>query len=230
MSCFSYSTFFILLLRSLYAVDSTAGRFGIKEGEDGLYVDWALDGEVLFKGDQIIECNGVKSKEGIQNLIDSTGRCQLVVVRKKNSEQNNPILLQSQQDNQRLQHRISYLEDQVRDLINQNCSRSNQKVMNRDHVTSINISSDPQVDNEDTQVFQRGNFIATIIGGKAIQTNSHSISTNGTPTHNYRNSIQQQFIGTNSKIIDTRKNLKDKHIRDHRDLLYEKVCLNIQIT
>lgn len=191
-------------------------------------MDWALDGEVLYKGDQIIECNGCKSKEGIQNLIDSTGKCQLVVIRKKNSEQNDSILLQSQQDNQRLQHRISYLEDQVRDLINQNGSRNNHKVMNRDHVTSINISSDPQIDTEGTQVFQRGNFIATIIGGKAIQTNSHLISS----THNYHNSIQQQFSGTNSKLINTRKILKDKHIRDHckdnhrsqPDLMYEKVC------
>ncbi|XP_055306547.1 uncharacterized protein LOC129570850 [Sitodiplosis mosellana] len=168
--------------------------------------------------------------------MDLSGRCQLVVIR-INKQQNNQMLLQSQQDNQRLQHRISYLEDQVRDMINQNSRRTNQKIMKRDHVTSINISSSPQ-DNEGAQVFQRGNFIATIIGGKAIQT-THSVSSNGSATYRpQRNTLQhshsQQYIGANSKIIETSlkssQNLKDKHVRDHRkenhrsqpDLFYDE--------
>lgn len=164
---------------SLYAVDSNLGRFGMNNRDGGLFVDWSLDGEALLKGDRIIECNGkaISShpKEEIQKMVESTGRCQLVVIRKKNSQLNNQMLLQSQEDNQRLQHRISYLEDQVKDLLKSKdliIPQQNHKPnkLKGDHITSISIVQDT----DRPQVFQRGNFVATIIGGKAI---SQSIST-----------------------------------------------------
>lgn len=175
---------------SLYAVNVNLGRFGINinDYDGGIYVEWALENEALLKGDRIIECNGklinTQSKENIQKINDSNGRCELVIIRKKNAQQHNHLLLQTQEDNQRLQHRISYLEDQVRELKQstkdivtaspQNvCPNPNKKPQTKQniikddhHVTSINISSS----NDKPQVFRRGNFVATIIGSKAIQT------------------------------------------------------------
>lgn len=240
---------------SLYAINSNLGRFGtkIKEEDSCMYVDWALDGEALLKGDRIIECNGklftFETKEEIQKLINSNGRCQLVVIRKKNSHQYNQMLLQSQEDNQRLQHRISYLEDQVKDLLKskdmitplQCLNQTSQKVMKGDHVTSISISSSAAEGQDRPQVFQRGNFVATIIGGKAIQATSCVDTTNNNPTQtskiatkdrgcstansnqnlNYRlqrnalhHSYSQQCFGTMSKIIQTSQSLKEKHHRE----------------
>lgn len=238
---------------SLYAINSNLGRFGIniKEEDSCMYVDWALEGEALLKGDRIIECNGklinFDTKEEIQKLIDSNGRCQLVVIRKKKSQQNNQMLLQSQEDNQRLQHRISYLEDQVKDLLKskdiitplQFLNQTNQKVMKGDHVTSISISSSVPESQDRPQVFQRGNFVATIIGGKAIQSTSYANTTINHPTHtskiapkdrgcstansnqnmNYRLQrnaavFSQQSFGTNSQIIQTSQSLKEKYHRE----------------
>lgn len=185
---------------SLYAVNANLGRFGlnVKENCNGVHIDWVLEGEALFRGDRVIECNGkivnCHSKEECQKLINSSGKCELVVIRKKTSHLNHQILLQSQEDNQRLQHRISYLEDQVKDLqqstkdiitcspqnsknvshIQNGKQQTNQKIIKGDHVTSINISSSPY-DSEKPQVFQRGNFVATIIGGKAIKSSLHQI-------------------------------------------------------
>lgn len=144
---------------SLHAVSSNLGSFGIHiKGEvSGIYVDWVSDCEALLRGDRIIECNGrsVNSKTDFQNSTDPSGRCLLVIIRRKKSQTNN----QMQEDNQRLQHRISYLEDQVKTLLKnkdivkpQNNSRTNQNTKG-DHVTSISILSSTQ-DNDIPQVFQ----------------------------------------------------------------------------
>lgn len=179
----------------LCAVNANSGRFGLSYEDDGngWTVDWVLDGEPLFRGDRLIEYNGkfveARCKEEIRKLVNSSGKCNLVVIRKKTSQQNYQMILQS--DNQRLQHRISYLEDQVKelqqstkDLINVPSQKQktkpvpNQSTKKGDHVTSINISNfSTQRDSEKPQIFQRGNFVATIIDGKAIQTSSNLIST-----------------------------------------------------
>lgn len=190
---------------SLQAVLATLGKFGVNGKQDahGLYIEWALDGESLYRGDRIIECNGkmisIQTKEDFQKMTNGCSKCELVVIRKRNAQQNHQLLIQSQEDNQRLQHRISYLEDQVKELQystkemitappiqnhKHNPPTPNHRNGKGDHVTSISISSpiiSPK-DNDKPQIFQRGNFVATIIGGKAIQT-SYPITTQTLPTH-----------------------------------------------
>lgn len=176
----------------LCPVIAKSGRFGItiKDGECGIYVDWTLDGESLLRDDRIIECNGKmidsQSKDEVEKIICSISKCELVVIRKKNFQHNHQMLLQSQEDNQRLQHRISYLEDQVKDLqkstkdiitipvqnqIKKQAAKQN--IVSTDHVTSIKITPS-NISDDKPQLFQRGNFVATIIGGKAIHATSYA--------------------------------------------------------
>lgn len=198
---------------SLYAIHANLGRFGISCEDDGngWMVDWVLDGEPLYRGDRIIEYNGrfVEPKcKDIQKLVNSDGKCNLVVIRRKTLQQNHQMILQS--DNQRLQHRISYLEDQVKEL--QQSTKDfitpsqkqtikhvpNQSVTKGDHVTSISILPSNQHNNEKPQIFQRGNFVATIVDGKAIKTTSNSnlVSTAFTTT----NSLKQLNKSAKSNI------------------------------
>lgn len=188
---------------TLHAALATLGRFGVNSKQDvhGLFVEWALDGESLYRGDRIIECNGkiiaTHTKEDFHKMTNGNSKCELVLIRKRNGkQQHQQLLIQSQEDNQRLQHRISYLEDQVKEL--QQSSKEiilaqpvqNQKQNSRspkgDHVTSINISSpvSPKCPNDNKpQIFQRGNFVATIVGGKAVQTSYPVTATQALPTH-----------------------------------------------
>lgn len=235
---------------SLCAIRANLGRFGIlfEDNGNGIYVDWVVDGEPLFRGDRIIECNGKfvdsQPKEEVQKLMNSCNKCELVVIRKKTSQQNHQMLLQSQEDNQRLQHRISYLEDQVKELQQstkdiitipsqiQNKKQPLKQIAKGDHVTSISISSSSPQDMDKPQIFQRGNFVATIIGGKAVQSTSTTLSDSINTTVNsnhvtktsserlrgypksdsehdvyYRSVLQhsqsQQHIGSNSKTLDS---------------------------
>lgn len=173
---------------SLHAVHATVGRWASCAKADaispGLWIEWALDGEGLFRGDRIIEVNGLictcKTREELQKLIGIAGRCQLVVVRKRSSPVQQQQLAQSQEDNQRLQHRISYLEDQVKELLDTTKEPTTAPVVtegkNGTHVTSISISSphpSPTGSAERPQIFQRGNFVTTIIGGKPISNGHH---------------------------------------------------------
>lgn len=174
------------LYLNLCAVPANFGRFGVISEENRIYIDWVLEGEGLLLGDQIIEYNGKfidsKSEEEIRKLINTSGKCKLVVIRKRTSPLKNQMLLQSQEDNLRLQHRISYLEDQVKELKQATKvtigtpmkSSKTHHLLNKkgDHVTSINISSSESNKDTEPQIFQRGDFIATIIGGKAVQTDS----------------------------------------------------------
>lgn len=162
---------------SLYAINANVRCFGlsIKDDGSGIFIEWVSDGESLLRGDRIIECNGrvlsAQSKEEIQNLLSLNNKCELVVIR------TNQMLSQSQEDNRRLQHRISYLEDQVKEMQTKDIipapEQKSKPVINRksfkgDHVTRIDLISCDK-----PQIFQRGNYIATIIGGKAIQTTSN---------------------------------------------------------
>lgn len=196
---------------SLWAVNANVGCFGINVKVDGtgIYVDWVSDGEPLFRGDRILECNGKilssETKEDIQNLLISNNKCDLVLIRTRSFQQNH-MLLQSQEDNRRLQHRISYLEDQVKEL--QRSTRDivlapkqtiNRQQFTGDHVTKINISDDKP------QIFQRGNFIATIIDGKAIQAASEGVSKTTSSITSGNSSQQNQSskyigFGSTSKI------------------------------
>lgn len=167
----------------LQAVQATVGRWAActKPNSSGMWVEWALDGEGLFRGDRILEVNGIiitcKTRDELHNILGVSGKCQLVVIRKRSAPGQHQLLVQSQEDNQRLQHRISYLEDQVNELlaIKESSPILNGRSNGGTHVTSISISS-PQPPltaqpntTDKPQIFQRGNFVTTIIGGKATE-------------------------------------------------------------
>lgn len=159
----------------LYAVQVNVGRWNVTVKEDfGVWIDWAMDGENVLRGDRIIEVNGKtslpKTKDEFQKLIGTSDKCQLVVVRKRNSPYPQQQLIQTQEDNQRLQHRISYLEEQVKELQSTKETNGHAHVNGNSgtHVTSISISSPPNTPPERPQVFQRGNFVTTIVGGKPV--------------------------------------------------------------
>lgn len=254
---------------SLHATKATVGRFGVNSRQDatGLYVEWVLDGESLFRGDRIIECNGkvigTQTKDEFHKMANVNGKCEMVVIRRRAIQmQHNQQLQQTQEDNQRLQHRISYLEDQVKELQHstkemitapiQNghghghhtngvatvttssaTSVANTTTMTNgatlpsghgrghghknvkgDHVTSISISSSPisPKENEKPQIYQRGNFVATIIGGKAVQTYqpAHQITTQPKSMHTTKTVIKD----TNG--LATSESEHDLHYRTHR--------------
>jgi sulfur dioxygenase len=147
-------------------------------------------------------------------MINSTKKCDIVVIRKKNVV--NVIfqqqLQQSQADNVRLQHRISYLEEQVKELLT--CKDYNEKAKpspasrankSGTHITSISISSSPnntqsEHDEEKPTVYQRGSFITTLVNGKPLDplpatfatSKSHSAlkipSSRSSMSNNYENS------------------------------------------
>ncbi|XP_055690538.1 uncharacterized protein LOC129793999 isoform X2 [Lutzomyia longipalpis] len=155
---------------SLHAVQVTVGRWAATSRNDcpGMWIEWALEGEGLYRGDRIIEVNGKifsgRSREELQRLIGSSSRCQLVVIRQRAMPFAQQQLIQSQEDNLRLQHRISYLEEQVKEL--QETKESRSSPTNNSHVTSISISSPTPKLVEKPEIFQRGNFITTIVDGK----------------------------------------------------------------
>ncbi|XP_055629799.1 uncharacterized protein LOC129770769 isoform X2 [Toxorhynchites rutilus septentrionalis] len=166
---------------TLHAVQTTPGRWNasMKSDVPGFWVDWALDSEGLQRGDRIIEVNGCivpgKTREELQKLMNSTEKCEMVVLRRKALAFSQQQLRQSQADNVRLQHRISYLEEQVKEMLstrdNHTDSGSSQaSIVNGNggaHVTSISITSPPSTPPEHKpQTYQRGAFVTTIIDGK----------------------------------------------------------------
>lgn len=97
----------------------------------------------------------------------------------------------------RLQHRISYLEEQVKELLDTQKEKSSPSMSNGSqrsgtHITSISISSSPSDhDEERPMIYQRGSFVTTIVGGKpqeppprivttsAVQKSSSTTNING---------------------------------------------------
>lgn len=184
---------------TLHAIQAQTGRWNASQrhdGGDGFFVDWVMDGEELLRGDRIMEVNGKilngRQKDELQKMCANTNKCDLVVIRKKSvsilnvNPQSTPTphyhhqLQQTQADNMRLQHRISYLEEQVKELLvvqkKSSPTMSNgSSVGSRSgtHVTSISISSSPSTAGEDEEkpmVYQRGAYITTIVGGKPQDT------------------------------------------------------------
>ncbi|XP_059226037.1 uncharacterized protein LOC106087583 [Stomoxys calcitrans] len=178
---------------SLHAVQATTGRWAaqeIPEASGVFYVEWALEGDGLYKGDRILEVNGklvtCRTKEEFQKSIGNTGKCQIVVLRRKPAAIPQKQLDLEKENNMRLQHRISYLEEQVKELqaskleheqIQQQVQpqhHQQQQLVQQEnqlhgHVTSINISSPPSTPPDKPLVFQRGNYITTLVGGKPIE-------------------------------------------------------------
>lgn len=172
---------------ALYAVQANTGKWNASLKNGAFYIDAVDVSEELYRGDRILEINGKillgNSKEELQKLVVNTKKCDIVVIRKKNvvnviSQQQ---LQQSQADNVRLQHRISYLEEQVKELLvtkefNEKMKSSPTLRENRNertHITSISISSSPNNtpsdhDEDKPTVYQRGSFITTLVNGKPM--------------------------------------------------------------
>lgn len=180
---------------TLHAVQASTGRWNASQKHDygeGFFVDWVMEGEDLQRGDRILEINGKiisgRSKDELQRVCANTVKCDLVVIRKKSVStvnvvtspnyfhQNQQQLQQSQADNMRLQHRISYLEEQVKELLEAQKEKSSPAMSNGSHrsgthITSISISSSPSDHDEDRPVvYQRGSYITTIVDGKPQKT------------------------------------------------------------
>uniref|UniRef100_A0A182P8U9 PDZ domain-containing protein n=1 Tax=Anopheles epiroticus TaxID=199890 RepID=A0A182P8U9_9DIPT len=145
---------------NLLAVRASTGRWNAstRNEQPGFWVDWVLEGESLQRGDRIIEINGKpiggRNREEMVRAIGSHSKAEIVVARPRKASSagmnqlSHQSLQQSQADNIRLQHRISYLEDQVRELLATKDSgviRSGVAVNGSGgaHITSISITSPP---------------------------------------------------------------------------------------
>lgn len=164
---------------SLVAITSNVGKWAAntKPEGNGLWIEWALEGEGLYRGDRVLEVNGVlvsaTNRDDLPRILGTSGKCQLVVMRRKVNPAQHQQLIQSQEDNMRLQHRISYLEEQVKEMqeFKDTATQANGVDLQKSspHVTSINITSPPVTPPDKPEVYQRGNFIMTIVGGKPVK-------------------------------------------------------------
>ena len=214
---------------SLHAVQATAGRWNANfRGEaGGFLVDWVSEGEDLYRGDRVLEVNGkivvAKNKEELQKMCGSSAKCDMVVVRRKAVVNgiNQQQLQQSQADNARLQHRISYLEEQVKELLtlkemNNKNNSSPSSGRAGTHITSISISSSPNtqsdIDEEKPQVYQRGSFVTTIVGGKPLDPLPNGVPSpsHSPPTQLKINSTSKTTITTNGKESPEHRRLEVK--------------------
>ncbi|KAH8254335.1 hypothetical protein KR032_009600 [Drosophila birchii] len=227
---------------SLHAVHATSGRWAAQQRTDqpGFYVEWALEGDGLYKGDRILEINGRlvtgKSKEELQKQVGSSGKCQMVVLRKKSVPIPQKQLDQEKENNTRLQHRISYLEEQVRELqtVKEHHSPKQQQHQHHQeqlhhqqassnqsqHVTSISISSPPSTPPEKPLIFQRGNYITTLVGGKPIELLGDDTGGQTPPGH-----VTKTLIKENTHI-DMRERLPHMYSMPSKSLSASKISIN----
>ncbi|XP_017038792.1 uncharacterized protein LOC108086402 [Drosophila ficusphila] len=221
---------------SLHAVHATSGRWAAQQRTDqpGFYVEWALEGDGLYKGDRILEINGRlvtgKSKEELQKQVGNSGKCQMVVLRKKSVPIPQKQLDQEKENNMRLQHRISYLEEQVRELqtvkenhpSQQQNQQAHQTSSNQSqHVTSISISSPPSTPPEKPLIFQRGNYITTLVGGKPIELMGDDLAATQTPPGH----VTKTLIKENTHI-DLRDRLPHMYSMPSKSLSASKISIN----
>lgn len=229
---------------SLVSLVANVGKWAAtaKAEGNGLYIDWALDGEGLYRGDRLLEVNGVvissKSREELQTILGKSGKCQLVVLRRKVNPVQHQQLIQSQEDNLRLQHRISYLEEQVKELLENKDSAPQVTTPEKNpHVTSINITSPPVTPPDKPEVYQRGNFIMTIVGGKPVKKpNPIPISSSSASSASSASSVSSQhrmngeLTGdgglTSQRAIDQEKpdarQMQDSRTHYERNLSYSQ--------
>ncbi|XP_017125139.1 uncharacterized protein LOC108144623 [Drosophila elegans] len=225
---------------SLHAVHATSGRWAAQQRTDqpGYYVEWALEGDGLYKGDRILEINGRlvtgKSKEELQKQVGNSGKCQMVVLRKKSVPIPQKQLDQEKENNMRLQHRISYLEEQVRELQtvkDHNPTQQQQQQQQHphqqassnqsQHVTSISISSPPSTPPEKPLIFQRGNYITTLVGGKPIELMGDDLASTQTPPGH----VTKTLIKENTHI-DFRDRLPHMYSMPSKSLSASKISIN----
>lgn len=215
---------------TLHAVQASTGRWNAgqkHDGGDGFYVDWVMEGEELQRGDRILEVNGRilsgRGKDELQKACANTSKCDLVVIRRRSVSMVNVVpashhqqLQQTQADNMRLQHRISYLEEQVKELLDAQKEKSSPSMSNGSqrsgtHITSISISSSPSDhDEERPMIYQRGSFVTTIVGGKPQEPPPRVVtSSSSTPSAVQKSSSTTNINGHYKELSGSAKNVKN---------------------
>lgn len=218
----------------LHSIQASTGRWNANQKHDcgdGFYVDWVMDGEDLQRGDRIIEINGKvlsgKHKDELQKMCNNTTKCDLVVIRKRtismvnvvpsSIHQNQQQLQQTQADNMRLQHRISYLEEQVKELLDTQKEKSSPVMSNGSHrsgthITSISISSSPSDhDDERPMTYQRGAFVTTIVGGKPQDPPPRIITSTTVPSPSVQKSSSTTNINGHSHYREQSQKETDRN-------------------
>lgn len=159
----------------LCAFQMACGNFiaVLNHENNAFIVDWVKNGDdiELQRGDRIIEVNGHilngREKDEMKKICANLIKCDLVVIRK-----NNQYSAQKYQaDNLKLQHRIFYLEEQVKELLDFKKEKSYNSISkgnprSETHITSINISSSDDLDRQPI-IYQRGPFVTKISDEKS---------------------------------------------------------------
>ncbi|XP_022188655.1 uncharacterized protein LOC111047256 [Nilaparvata lugens] len=170
--------------------DPKSPRFGAgpKEDASGLFIEWATEDSGLQKGDRLFEVNGKsvlsKSKEDMIRLLTvSPDPAQLVVLRKQPSHLDQLMTnLQEElsvvrekageaertrdsfrSDNVRLTHRISYLEEQVAELL-ERAREDERKSPIMSSASSVKSGhTAPASPKPEVQVFQKGPQVTALV-------------------------------------------------------------------
>ncbi|XP_049867121.1 uncharacterized protein LOC126367579 [Pectinophora gossypiella] len=190
---------------TLVAAEAREGAWGAGVRAAGVLVEWPGDHPALRPGDRLVEVNGTslvacRSQEELQRAVAAANPARLVLIRGQAQpplqtfSQNEAASLRSELgalrsaaeeaerakeglrcDNTRLTHRISYLEEQVAELlahhtqlhsVNSNDSSCITVNKTKKNVTNINITSEPQTKpspKSEVQVFQKGPDITAIV-------------------------------------------------------------------
>ncbi|KAG8036056.1 hypothetical protein G9C98_004635 [Cotesia typhae] len=159
---------------SVFAIEVSADpkspRFGAgsRDNAPGLYVDWAVEDSGLQKEDRLLEVNGklvvTASAADLSRLLAVTPEAAHIVVLRKTND-SLAALRALRSENLRLNHRISYLEEQVRDLLSS-------------PVRKVSPVVDSTAHRPDVQVFQKGPQMSLITGKKTMQSLSPSLKLN----------------------------------------------------
>ncbi|CAH0393584.1 unnamed protein product [Bemisia tabaci] len=181
--------------------DPKSPRFGAgsRDHFPGLYVEWATEDSDLMKGDRLLEINGkvvmgMKSKEDMNLLLAVSPKpAQIVLLRNRRLSQTSEQLMFNlreelnsfrekageaertrdsfRSDNLRLTHRISYLEEQVAELLEHAIKReppvppspSSTRRSSPNSPSPASYKSLPP--KGEVQVFQKGPQVTTLVAG-----------------------------------------------------------------
>ncbi|XP_053673015.1 uncharacterized protein LOC128723313 [Anopheles nili] len=219
---------------SLLAVRASTGRWNAstRNEQPGFWVDWVLDGESLQRGDRIIEINGKaiggRNREEMVRAIGSHSKSDVVVARVRKTPPSGlgalsqQSLQQSQADNVRLQHRISYLEDQVKELLTakeHGTIRTGGVAVNGSggaHITSISITSPPSTPPEGKT--PQPPHIYNYIDERG------SPPRNGSPGHVTTTTIIKECDRINGELTNGGSDVLKYNLRN--SLSSSKICIN----
>ncbi|XP_038215436.1 uncharacterized protein LOC119834951 isoform X2 [Zerene cesonia] len=186
---------------TIVCTEAREGSWGASPRGSGVTLEWT-NHPALKPGDRLIEVNGTNTMhcnlEELRRASSASSPARLVVIRglaqPQPFTQNEAVTLRTElealksaaeeaekakeglrADNTRLTHRISYLEEQVAELLTRHTqlrpSSSNESCITvnktKKNVTNINITSEPQPSRQgpksEVQVFQKGPDITAIV-------------------------------------------------------------------